>query len=247
MSRDFGTRAWGRRRSGRLTRGEQWAMALQALRPLLLRALARRGARAPGLSLDVRPPDSSICRRADAAMREASPPWLVQHCYRCYVFARVLAARDRVGFDDELLYCASLLHDLGVTERFLPPEGHCFALHGADVAEGALVDAGMPEERAAAVAEAIALHLNIAVALPQHGPEAHLLRAATAMDVTGQDARILGREMRADLLARYPRLDAKAGLRTVLRLQAERSPTTRAGFLVRRLRLLDIVEAAPFP
>lgn len=247
MSRDFGTRAWGRRRNGRLTGVEQWAMTLQALRPLLLRAFARRRAPGPGLSLDVRPPDSSICQRADALMRETSPPWLVQHCYRCYAFGRVLAARDEVRFDDELLYCASLLHDLGVTERFLPPEGYCFALRGADVAERTLIDAGMPEDRAATVAEAIALHLNITLALEQHGPEAYLLRAATAMDVTGQNARLLGGEMRADLLTRHPRLDIKAGLCTVLRLQAERSPTTRAGVLVRRLRLLDLVAAAPFP
>jgi hypothetical protein len=247
MNTQFGTRAWGRRRDGRLTRAEQWGFALQAVRPLLLRAFSRRRRPLPELSQDFRPPDSAACRRADAVMIEASPPWLIQHCYRCYAFGRVLAVRDGLKFDDELFYSASLLHDLGVTARFLPPAGRCFALYGADVAERTLRDAGMPEKRAAAVAEAIALHLNLSVDLRPHGPEAHLLRAATAMDVTGQNARALGRQMRQAILERYPRLDVKDGLCAVMTLQAERSPTTRVGFLVRKLRVLDLVRSAPLP
>lgn len=246
MRPDFGIRAWGRRRDGRLSAGERLGLAFQGVRAVLRNAIDRRRAPPPEFVLDLRPPSSSLSRRAEALLGETSADWLVQHGYRTYAWARIIAARDDVRFDDELLYCAGLLHDLGITERFLPPAGKCFALYGGDAAEHALREAGMPAERAAIVAEAIALHLNLVVELRRHGPEAHLLRAATALDVIGQDAHALSQSMKDDVLARHPRGDFKDGVCAAMRLQAERSPTTRVGFFVRRLRLLERVQAAPF-
>lgn len=244
MNRDFGTRAWGRRRSGKVTGAERLGMALQGVRAVLAARL-QRGA-LPELRVDLRPPSSALCARAEALLEETSPPWLVQHGYRTFSFARLLAARDGLRFDDELLYCASLLHDLGLTARYLPLEGACFALHGADEAEAQLRAAGMAPERAAVVAEAIALHLNLAVALQPHGAEAYLLRAATALDVVGQGSRALGPAMRAEVLAAHPRGSFKDGVCAAMSAQARRSPATRIGFLVHRLRLVDRARAAPF-
>lgn len=56
-------------------------------------------------------------------MTEVSPAVLSDHCIRSYVFAREIAAsqdqRSGVDYDDETLYLACLLHDLGLTDLSL--------------------------------------------------------------------------------------------------------------------------------
>ena len=43
------------------------------------------------------------------------------HAVRSYVFATLLAARDGIGSDQELLYVGCVLHDIGLTPRFADP------------------------------------------------------------------------------------------------------------------------------
>jgi HD superfamily phosphodiesterase len=242
----MGTLAWGERRQGRLTMLERWTFALQGVRAVLANSRAARAPEPPALDIDAKRPKSVEARRAEGLLEETSPPWLMHHGFRTYAWALALAARDGLRPDREVLYCASLLHDLGITERFLAAPGECFALKGARSAKDALVAAGMLTPLADRVAEAIALHLNLVVALRSHGAEAHLLRAATALDVIGQNLRHIPTLFREQTLRDIPRLDFKQGVVTAMAKQSEQSPKTRIGVLCRRLNLLDRARRAPF-
>jgi HD superfamily phosphodiesterase len=68
--------------------------------------------------------DSSLAREAEDLLRSVAPPFLVNHSFRSHFFAVGLADRDGVRFDEELLYVAALLHDIGLVEEF--DTGRCF-------------------------------------------------------------------------------------------------------------------------
>ncbi len=77
-------------------------------------------------------PDSPIARAANQLVLEVSPPFLYYHCARTYVFAHVLGSREKIHYDQELLYLGALLHDLGLTERF--DDHHPFEIARANAA-----------------------------------------------------------------------------------------------------------------
>ena len=243
---ELGTTDWGRARDGgKLNLGERWSLTAQGVAAVLRTRLRGRTA-ASAVEPDVARPTTGPARRAEALLAETSPPWLVNHGFRTYAWALALAARDDLRPDRELLYCAALLHDLGITERFMPAPGACFALSGADAAEAELRAAGLEPRRASVVAEAIALHLNVVVELARHGVEAHLIRGATGLDVIGQDLTSLPRAFRDRTLAELPRLDFKRQVASAIELQARRSPRSRIGHLCRAIGFVGRVHAAPF-
>ncbi len=74
----------------------------------------------------------SIARKAVDLARESSPAYLFNHTMRTYLFASLTGRALGQRFDEELLFLACTLHDLGLTERFqgdLP-----FELQGAEAA-----------------------------------------------------------------------------------------------------------------
>jgi hypothetical protein len=245
VSMNIGTLAWGGATRGQLRNTERLLLALQGVRAVARTYLpSGRTFSPPGLA---KPPDTALARRVDELLVATSPPWLVNHGRRTYVWAMALAQRDDLCIDGELLYAASQLHDLGLLEAYAPAPGECFAMSGARAAEEALREAGMPATRARVVGEAIALHLNLRVALERHGPEAHLLRAAAALDVVGQDAKLLTRTFRDLTLAEIPRMNFKEQVIEAVEAQSVRSPHTRIGFACKALQLCSRIRAAPFP
>jgi len=243
---ELGTIDWGHARDGgQLHLTERWRLTAQGI-AAVLRTRARGRHAASAIEPDVSRPTTGPARRAEALLAETSPPWLVNHGFRSYAWALALAARDDLRPDRELLYCAALLHDLGITERFMPAAGACFALSGAEAAEEALRAAGLEPRRARTVAEAIALHLNVVVELQRHGVEAHLLRGATGLDVIGQDFTTLPRAFRERTLAELPRLHFKREVAAAIELQARRSPKSRIGHMCRAIGFVGRVHAAPF-
>lgn len=247
---NLGTLAWGERSNGRLTAGEAFAIvaggAAATLADLASSLGAPRGAHdALAVAREIRSPSTSLARRADALCREVSAPWLAEHCQRSFLFAAVRGRLLGARFDDELLFAASMLHDLGVTERYWPQPGACFAITGARDALAWLLAEGCPERRARVVAEAIAMHLNVTVDLAS-GVEAHLLRFGTGLDVVGQRASVLPKDARDEIVRRHPRLDFKREVTNVLRRQTEQSPRSRIGVVCRHLPFFARVRQAPF-
>lgn len=246
----LGSLAWARATRGRLSFTDRLTLlrqgAVSVLRENTGRALGLGRAEVT-LAMVVEPPASELAAAAEQVARTACAPWLLNHCLRTYLWAAVMGGRDGLRFDAEMLYAASLLHDLGICPAFPTPAGECFALSGAEFAERHLVSAGWPAGRATRIADAISLHLNVVVPAGAHGPEAHLLRAATALDVVGQGAHRFPSAFFADSFARHPRLDFKREVTQVMAQQARNGPRTRIGFLCGPVRLLSRVKAAPFP
>lgn len=77
----------------------------------------------PGRLAEVRIPDSAAAAEAERPARTESASGLDGHAVRSYVFAALLAARDGMGYDQELLYVGCVLHDIGLTPRLADPSG----------------------------------------------------------------------------------------------------------------------------
>jgi HD domain-containing protein len=224
---------WARRTGGLLNRRERARLAAQAIAAQLKLVPARLRYRiGVGEDLvtaapeDLEGPDSAICRQAEELLQDLRPPQIVGHSYRTFCWARILARRDQVEHDAEILYVAALLHDLGLAA----PNGgkaRCFTLVGAERAVQLASEAGWSAPSQLAVGEAITLHMNASVAADE-GPEAHLLTAGAQLDVTGARYWELSSVAREVVLTRYPRNSAKEALARFFREEARSNPNTRA-------------------
>ncbi len=240
--------------SPRFSAGDRGALSLSARVAFVARAIGGRLAllrspRArqalPASALRSLPsPSGALARHAETIAADVLPPWLAAHSNRTFAWAALLAMRDGLEYDAELLYAASLLHDLGLCAPYAPPPGGCFALSGARAAKERLRALGVEGDSVERLASAIALHLEVAVAL-RHGAEAHLLNRGAALDVIGRDARTLERALREDVVARWPRRACKSELRAAMLAEARRSPKSRMGLLV-RLGFVGLISSAPF-
>jgi hypothetical protein len=237
----MGTRQWALASNGALKTSERKKMLMQIM---LKRAasIPKRVRRALGLSdpqlarIDIdaiRIPDSSAARCAGELVASLSQPWMVNHCTRTYLWGAMLAQSHRISFDEELLYVATALHDMGLSDSHSCSAScaACFAVEGARVAERFSDGRGWPHERRDRLSEAISLHLNVQVGLAQ-GHEAHLLHAGASVDIIGARLRELHVDSVRAVLARHPRLDFNAAMATTMKNEARNRPHSRAAFLV---------------
>jgi transcriptional regulator GlxA family with amidase domain len=183
-------------------------------------------------------PQSELARAALAAAREVEPEHLLNHSVRSYLFARLAAAarawapgRD---YDDEVLFAACVLHDIGLTPS--ADTGARFEVDGADAAAAVLRTHGMAAERVALVWDAIALHTSVGIA-ERSRPEVSLTRAGIAMDF-GHDADLVPDDVADAIHDALPRLDLARRITDDIVGQAhgrpgKALPGTFAGELVR--------------
>lgn len=248
-----GTLDWATRTGGRLSLRDRLRLVAQALLiesrswpDRFLRRLDVGRDRLAKIDLDqLRIPDSLACRDAERLCAEQTPPVVLVHSQRSYVWGTILAAHDRISFDEELLWIASLLHDLGFVDRGATAKPECFTLVGARAAM-AIDSEGWDDERRRSVAEAITLHLNLHVDL-SHGPEAHLLWAGTRLDAVGWRYWDVAPGTAAAVLERYPRLDLKEYFPAVFEKEAALVPGSRTHFYTRYLGASRLVRRAPLP
>jgi hypothetical protein len=159
-----------------------------------------------------------------------SPPALVNHCHRSYRLAASLAVQDGLDLDWEVLYVASLLHDIALEPEFdnhsLPFEdagGHVAWVFGAG--------AGWTVERRDHAAAVIVAHM--VGTDPAVDPEGHLLDVATGLDISGRNVEQWPEPLLRELLAEFPRLDLAERFTACFRAQAERKPDSSAAAAVR--------------
>jgi hypothetical protein len=245
---EVGSWAWAQRTGGRLGRADRAELLRQGVLAQLSRlpaAWRRRIVRDTSpLSLpDL--PDTGLAKEAEERVRELSQPALYGHCLRTWAFAALFARRDRVDHDEELLYLACVLHDLGLTDAHdgRDPTAACFAVEGARAAHAMLCAHGVPEDRACSVAEAISLHLNIDVP-ERYGPEAVLLSKGVTLDVVGRRLERLPAAVVSEVAARWPREGSGDLLLADTRRQAKLRPQSRAA-LLHRLGFSGLISANP--
>jgi hypothetical protein len=187
-------------------------------------------------------PDSNLVQQAEDLVRSVAPPFLANHSFRSHFFAVALADRDGVRFDEELLYVAALMHDVGLVEEF--DTGRCFEEDSADAAARLAEQEEWEAERRERLAEAIRLHVATDIALDD-GPEAYLLWHSTGLDVGGHRyGELTAAELQAVLDA-YPRLDFKEGFAGLVEDQAARKQGCWAERAV-QAGLCARIDAAPF-
>jgi hypothetical protein len=243
-----GTLAWARKTGGRLGFFDRLALTRQAIR---VRALRKQQAGMTFAAVifdasDYVIPDTNAAKRAIAVATALSKPFLLNHCYRSFHFARLLAKANNVPYDLELLFIGTMLHDLGLTDSYSGgQEGeHCFAVTGARRAHEAMEAEGWSTQKLEALEEAIILHLNIQVPLQKLGAEAHLLHAGVMLDMIGaRMGEIKGGVEK--VVEMRPRLDHKASVPAAVRHQCSIRPDSRAAFLVKK-GFGELVQAAPF-
>jgi hypothetical protein len=148
-------------------------------------------------------PDSKMARAATELVRDTEGEMLFTHSMRVYLWAALAGERDRLTFDPELLYVASLFHDLGLVERYHQSR-HRFEVDGANAAREFLRAHLIPEEDVRNVWLSIALHTAPGIA-DQLEPEISLLHTGAVMDVVGRGYDQFTDEQRKAVLEAYPR------------------------------------------
>jgi hypothetical protein len=232
-----GTWDWAEATGGRLRRRDRADQLRQAVLARLGAMPARwRSTVVPddGSLVLPDPPDSAVARLAEEHVRGVSTPELYAHCLRTWLFATLFAQRDRVAHDEELLYLACVMHDLGLTDAHdrRDPAAACFAVEGGRAAQALLCEHGTAPDRARAVAEAISLHLNVSVPA-RLGAEAHLLNKGAALDAVGRGVRRLPHGIVREAINARPRHSFGEHLAAAMSRQARIRPESRAAFLSR--------------
>ncbi|WP_405884519.1 HD domain-containing protein [Streptomyces sp. NBC_01136] len=119
-------------------------------------------------------PRTAATEAAVAFTAEHSPEWLLNHTVRSYFYARSIAtARNLVAgedYDDETLFLATVLHDIGLTDAGQGPNR--FEVDGAFRAARFAREHGLSDVAADQIWDAVALHTSAGIA-----PHKHLLGA----------------------------------------------------------------------
>ena len=241
---ELGTIAWAEQTGGKITDADR--QELNSRLGAVFEAAARP---APEPPLDatlesLAPPDSEVCIEATALWNLVAPDWLAAHGYRTYYFARALAALDGIEADPELLYVASILHDLGLTKHAVPSNATpCYAINGGREA-GILTAGHRSRDDANVVYEAITMHLNVGVSIDD-GEVAYLVAAGTLIDVIGPRLQLLPNELLAAILVEHPRGPFAEKISTVMHKCASRYPDTRCGYIGNDLNFDDLAKQHP--
>jgi hypothetical protein len=247
-----GTLPWTRETQGVLRRRDRLAFlgqaALYGLATLpweVRRALGierRRLVRVDDAALE--PPDSRASREAERLVAEGTSPMVASHSHRTYAWGAALAAHDGLRYDREVVYVASLLHDLYAEKPDALPHPHCFTLPAADRAEALAAAADWEEQRGTTAAEAITLHANLWP--PRDSAEAYVVFVGARLDTVGYRYWDLHPETVGSVLERHPRLELKRESVPIFDAQAAANPGSRMHFMTRYLAATWFMCRAPF-
>jgi hypothetical protein len=148
------------------------------------------------------PPDTGTASSASSLLRADCDPFLVAHCERSLLFARLLAERDGCDLDVEVLHVGVLLHDMGLSSRHQGPER--FEVRGANRAREMLADPAWTPERVGNVWDVIALHTSREIA-HHKSPETDYANQGISLDIRGRAPDGLDPDDVRAVLDRWPR------------------------------------------
>jgi hypothetical protein len=184
-------------------------------------------------------PATIAAREVVAAYSSAA---LVNHCERTYLWSAALGELTGIAYDRELLYVASMVHDLGLVPAFDNFRA-AFEDAGGDVGWVFAAGAGWAPERRTRVKELVHRHMWKAVD-PAFDAEGHLLCDGTSLDISGLNADTWPAEFRDEVLERFPRLGLPSEFLAAFQDQARRKPGCAAAASVAS-GLADRIAANP--
>ena len=157
-------------------------------------------------------------------VRSTESPPIVDHSIRTFLFARLLAehegALNDAAYDEQLLFAATVMHDLGLGEH---ARGHArFEVEGADLAAGVLREHGVAEADVERVWEAIALHSSHGLA-ERRGLLTYLTYRGVFIDA-GRITDGVAAELRKEVLNAYPKPTEGRYLADAIIEHAQKSP-----------------------
>ncbi len=175
---------------------------------------------------DVFWPETPATGPAREVVAAYSSPALANHCMRSYVWAASYAQLYDIAFDAELLYVAAMLHDIGLVPEF---DSHTVAFEDAGGHVGWVFGAGAGwlVERRQRLHDVIVRHMWDEVDVTTDA-EGHLLELATGLDISGRNPGAWPAELRAEVVAAFPRLGLAAEFTRCFQEQARRKPGTAA-------------------
>ena len=214
--------------------GGAGAVVLMDIGPRLLWLLKRWGvpvAGKPPEKIDLKawaPPDTKAARNAEQYLREVSSEPMINHSLRTYFFSGIMYKLSGLTqpIDQEALYVAAVLHDVGLFQASPPPDEHCFSIGGAREARRIAKDAGWNEARQDRIAAAITTNLNPFVPLAEFGPEAHFMSVGGLVEVLAQEWKVHPENI-TELLKRFPRKGFAAETVRRVRHEAKLNPGSR--------------------
>ncbi|RJF88597.1 hypothetical protein D3874_17665 [Oleomonas cavernae] len=250
-----GTLAWARETGGRIDFKDRLALTRLAAVSLFAElpdmalyrlGLKRRFPAAVGFAA-LKAPDTAAARAAETLLGELTPPFMVNHSLRTYWFSRLIGLAAGLPFDDEILYLASLTHDLGFYGPYAAatPDAACFTIRSARCACDIAHQAGWDAARKHRVAEAVILNTNGHVPQAQ-GVEAHLMMRGVLIDATGMHAWRLNPAELSAVFERLPLLDQQEQLWPTFSAEADRQPRCRGHFAKRYLQFGLMVKLSPW-
>jgi hypothetical protein len=217
-------------------------------------AIESRPPRLPRRVGGIRIPDSAAALAAIEEAYAASTPSLFNHCARTYLFGQLLGQAERLRVDDELLFLACILHDLGLTERHMAAGP--FEINGADAAVRLLQPFALPQARLDLMWDGIVLHCHGAIAA-RKCPEISLVSSGAGIDVAGDSLDRLPRGAVEEVLAAFPRLAFKTAFTATCADVVRRHPGGAARSFMEDIgrrcvhgfnaaNICDAIAAAPF-
>ena len=156
-------------------------------------------------------PDSKLAREVTQFIRDTESDLLFHHSARVYCWGVLTGKRTGLTFDPELLYVASMFHDIGLTTRYENSQLR-FEVDGANAARDFLRGHGISESDIETVWNAVALHTTPGI--PEFmRPEIALVQAGAGMDVAGRGYDKFTDAQREAVIAAFPReTDFKHGI-----------------------------------
>jgi len=193
----------------------------------------------------IKVPDTGLVRDAIDLARSSSEPYLFNHVMRSWLFSILLSEGVEVGPDAELLAVSVVLHDLGLTDRYIGENR--FEVDGANAARTFLKSRSISTQKTQIVWDAIALHTTRSIALHKE-PEVAMTQVGIAADVFGLGLDRIPSDKQRGILAEFPRLAFKNQIKTCLCNIIRRKPETSFDNVLRDvgIRYVDGYKAPNF-
>ncbi|MFF2353542.1 HD domain-containing protein [Kitasatospora sp. NPDC058115] len=188
-------------------------------------------------------PRTAATEAAVAFTAEHSPRWLLNHCVRSYFYARSIGTARGLAagadYDDEALFLATVLHDIGLTDEGQGPNR--FEVDGAFRAARFAREHGLSDAAADQVWDAVALHTSPGIASHLH-PVGALAHFGIGADVFAFGVEEVDRAVLDAAHAAFPYLDLRNSINAQVARQIDEQPSKWAP-----LSFVDIVYRRHWP
>lgn len=186
------------------------------------------------------PPASRLAREAEEAARDQGPA-VAGHGYRTWMLGAALAAGDSREIDPELLYVASLLHDVGLVSAVV---GEDFTIRSARALEAVCRQVHPNDvELPVILGDAVVAHATPGLTFEQD-PLGFYIQAGAMADLTGIRMWDLPRGYLRATYGAYPARGVHSEIPKLVLEESEAVPNGRFAQL-RKARLHRMIQLSP--